>query len=59
MPKTLFQDFIKKENLAQVFSCEFYKIFKNTFFTEHVWATASFDLPLVHKVLPAFVYFGK
>ena len=31
----------KKENLAQVFSCEFFEISKNTFFTEHVWATAS------------------
>ena len=28
------------ETLAQVFSCEFCEIFKNTFFTEHVWATA-------------------
>ena len=27
--------------LAQVFSCEFYKISKNTFFTEHPWTTAS------------------
>ena len=25
-------DFIKKETLAQVFSCEFYEISKNTFF---------------------------
>ena len=25
-------NFIKKETLAQVFSCEFYKNFKNTFF---------------------------
>ena len=25
--------FIKKETLAQVFSCEFWKISKNTFFT--------------------------
>ena len=32
--------FIKKETLAQVFSCEFCEICKNTFFTEHVWATA-------------------
>ena len=32
--------FIKKETLAQVFSCEFCKIYKNTFFTEHVWAIA-------------------
>ena len=34
-------NFVKKEALAQVFSCEFCEIFKNTFFTEHVWATAS------------------
>ena len=34
-------NFIKKEALAQVFSCEFCEISKNTFFTEHVWATAS------------------
>ena len=33
-------NFIKKEALAQVFSCEFCKISKNTFFTEHLWATA-------------------
>ena len=32
---------IKKETLAQVFSCEFCEISKNTFLTEHVWATAS------------------
>ena len=29
-------NFIKKETLAQVFSCEFCGIFKNTFFTEHI-----------------------
>ena len=34
-------NFIKKETLAQVFSCEFYEISKNTFFTEHPSATAS------------------
>ena len=34
-------NFIKKETLAQVFSCESWDIFKNTFFTEHVWAIAS------------------
>ena len=28
--------YIKKETLAQVFSCEFCEISKNTFFTEHV-----------------------
>ena len=34
-------NFIKKETLAQVLSCEFCKFFKNIFFTEHLWATAS------------------
>ena len=34
-------NFIKKETLAQGFSCEFYEIFKNTFFTEHLQTTAS------------------
>ena len=32
--------FIKKNTLAQVFSCEFCKISNNSFFTEHLWATA-------------------
>ena len=30
-----------KETLAQMFSCEFCKIFRNTFCTEDLWATAS------------------
>ena len=34
-------NFIKKETLALVFSCEFCEISKNTFFTEHLWATVS------------------
>ena len=34
-------NFIKKETLAQVFSFEFCKIFKNFLFTEHLWTTAS------------------
>ena len=33
--------FIKKETLAQVFYSEFCEISKNTFFTKHIWATAS------------------
>ena len=36
-----FLNFIKKEALAQVFSCEFCEISKNTFFTEYIWTTAS------------------
>ena len=32
---------MKKETMAQAFSCEFYEISKNAFFKEHVRATAS------------------
>ena len=39
-------NFIKIETLAQVFSCEFCEISKNTFFTEHLQATAS-----MHKIV--------
>ena len=35
------QSFIKIETLAQVFSCEFCEFSKSTFFTEHIWTTAS------------------
>ena len=34
-------NFIKKETVAQAFSCEFSKIFKNTFFKEYLRVTAS------------------
>ena len=37
-PETLF---LKKQSLAQVFSCEFCEIYKNTFFTEHLRTAAS------------------
>ena len=37
--------FIKKETYAQVFPCEFWEIFKSTFFTEHLRTTTS-DLSL-------------
>ena len=37
----LFKHTIKKEALTQMFSCEFCEISKNTFFTEHLWVTAS------------------
>ena len=30
-------NFIKKEALAQVFSCEYCEVFKNRFFMEHLW----------------------
>ena len=39
-------NFIKKETLAKVFPCEFCKISKNTFFTEHLSTTTSDDADL-------------
>ena len=33
-------NFIKKETLAQLFSCELCEISMNTFFTEHLWTTS-------------------
>ena len=36
-------NFIKKETLAQVLSCEFCEISKNNFFAEHLWTTASIE----------------
>ena len=39
--------FIKKETLAQGFSCEFWEISKNNFFTEHVWVTPSGSLTMI------------
>ena len=41
MPEPQAYNFIKKETLAQVFSCEFRENSKNTFFTEQIWAIAS------------------
>ena len=40
-PTEVFCDFIKKETLAQEFSCEFYEISKKSFLTEHLQPTAS------------------
>ena len=30
-----------------MFSCEFCETFKNIFFTEHLWATASVDISII------------
>ena len=38
-------NFIKKEILAQVFSCKFCEISKNSFFTADLWTTASVNSP--------------
>ena len=32
---------VKKRDSARVLSCEFREIFKNIFFAEHLWTTAS------------------
>ena len=37
-------NFIRRETLAQVFSCQFYEILKNLIFIEHLRATASVNL---------------
>ena len=50
-------NFIKIETLAQVFSCEFSKIFKNNFFTEYFWATASITHTQDEYILIVFFYF--
>ena len=46
----VFFNFIKKETLAQVFSCEFCEISTSTFLTEQLWVTAS-DLSTYIKEL--------
>ena len=44
----------EKEALVQVFSCQFCEIFKNTFFTEHIWPTT---FGLVKPCLNSDLYF--
>ena len=58
-------NFIKKDTLAQVFSCEFCEIFKNTFLTEYIWMTASDDLKneiieteRIYLLILSLFYFG-
>ena len=46
-----------KKTLAQVFSYEFCEIFKNTFFTEHFWTTASDGGCSCFQVLPQFIVY--
>ena len=45
-----------KEALAQVFSCEFCEFSKNSFLTEHVWATASFFISIFYFMLKALFF---
>ena len=50
--KHLYQSlfFNKKKTLAQMFSCEFSEISQNTFFTEHLWTTASVGIRVTSRV---------
>ena len=48
------QLYFKKETLTQAFSGEFYKIFKNTFFIEHIrWLLLIFQV-LILRPYPIF-----
>ena len=51
-------NFIKKETLAQEFSCEFCEISKNTFFAELLWTTAS-NTKVMEKKPAIYEYVGK
>ena len=42
-------NFIKKETPAQVFFSEFCEISRSTFFTEHLWTTASEVLLIIRN----------
>ena len=55
MPESQSCNFIKKETLAQVFSCEFCEISKNTFFTERLWTTASVNLSYMKLTINTFL----
>ena len=50
-------NFIKKEPLAQVFSCEFCEIFKNIFFYRTTLVAAS--IPIIKSVLLEEYYGSK
>ena len=52
-------NFIEKETLAQVFSCEFCEISKNTFFAEHFRATTAAMIQSVYVCNFAFCDFNK
>ena len=46
---------IEKDTLAQMFSCEFYKIFKNPYFEEHLRTVASVTLRRDSKISKSIV----
>ena len=48
------------KNFAQVFFCEFCEIFKNIFFTEHLWTTAfdpGYYLQGLENCSPDYLFF--
>ena len=49
-------NFIKKEALLQVFSCEFCEIFNNTFFTKHLRTTASGNQLFISQSFLGIIY---
>ena len=46
---------VKKENLTQVFSCEFCEIFKNTFFIQNIVTTAAASQIPVGVIFEGFI----
>ena len=57
MPEFLFKLQLYKKR-AQRFSSEFYKIFENTIFTEHLWMTASIlqQLLALYFIYNSYIY---
>ena len=52
-------NFIKKETLSQVFSCEFCEVFKNTFLAEQLRVTASaYTKLLFFKLVQVLLFFA-
>ena len=52
--------FIKKQALAQMFSCGFCEISKNTFFTEQLRATASeFSELMLFSTINVYIFLGR
>ena len=47
-------NFIKKETLAQLFSCKYCEIFKNSFFIEHLWWLLLYSEKIVEIKNPFF-----
>ena len=47
---------LKKKTPTQMFSCKFYEIFQNTFFTEHLQVTTSVNVELDNIFHKNFIY---